>query len=315
MNYYYFQKNLIEDLKKQIPNAVIKTAQILKQNNQLIDYVQIHYSGNPVAPSIPLNDLFNRYNNGESYEDILKNIVESQLQDNIPDVANAFNKIAYENLTLEVLNYDKNLELLKNVPHEKFLDLALVTRYRVPSVENGTVLVTNDFLANALNLTKQELFFKAKENLKNATKDIRSMEDIMRGYFVSEGFPEEELDDLFQSPTMYVMSSGSSYGASIILDNESLDYVSKKLHDDLLIIPSSIHEIIVVPASSISPDWLDKTIADVNASTLDPLDQLSDNAYHYNAKTHTLTIASAMVQQNEASADVQKEQHTKAMAM
>ena len=55
-----------------------------------------------------------------------------------------------------------------------------------------------------------------------------------------------------------------------------------ELEKDLFILPSSVHEIIIVPATDdIDRKELDNMVKDVNKKELDAIDVLSDHVYYY----------------------------------
>lgn len=70
--------------------------------------------------------------------------------------------------------------------------------------------------------------------------------------------------------------------------------ISDRFNDDLIIIPSSIHECIVIPSRSAeipNLDSLNEIINSVNANELTPDEILSDKAYGYDKNTHELIHA------------------------
>ena len=63
------------------------------------------------------------------------------------------------------------------------------------------------------------------------------------------------------------------------------------MEDDFYILPSSIHEWIVVPASVQDPDVLRSIVQEINGSTVDEAEQLSDSVYTYSAEAGLERIA------------------------
>lgn len=80
-------------------------------------------------------------------------------------------------------------------------------------------------------------------------------------------------------------------GASIILYNEKLAELSAKLDDDLLIMPSSIHEVLAVPASSIDVEDLKNMVREVNDTEVSEQEILGYSVYRYNRETDTIEVA------------------------
>ena len=71
-----------------------------------------------------------------------------------------------------------------------------------------------------------------------------------------------------------------------------LSRFSKKIDRDLFVLPSSIHEVIIVPKTDfITKDELKTMVCEVNASEVDECDRLSDNVYIFEKNGNTLSIA------------------------
>lgn len=91
---------------------------------------------------------------------------------------------------------------------------------------------------------------------------------------------------------MFVLSNKRKInGASIILYNEQLAQLSEKLNDDLLIMPSSIHEVLVVPASSMNATDLKQMVREVNDTEVSEQEILGYSVYRYNRKTGAVEVA------------------------
>ena len=91
---------------------------------------------------------------------------------------------------------------------------------------------------------------------------------------------------------MFVLSNKRKMnGASIILYNEQLEQLSDKLNDDLLIMPSSIHEVLAVPASSMDAADLKQMVREVNNTEVSEQEILGYSVYRYNRETGTIEVA------------------------
>lgn len=91
---------------------------------------------------------------------------------------------------------------------------------------------------------------------------------------------------------MFVLSNKRKInGASIILYNEQLAQLSEKLNDDLLIMPSSIHEVLAVPASSMNAIDLKQMVREVNDTEVSEQEILGYSVYRYNRKTGAVEVA------------------------
>lgn len=97
----------------------------------------------------------------------------------------------------------------------------------------------------------------------------------------------------WDAPKMYaITANGLRYGASVLADTEVLKNVSEQLECDLVIIPSSKHEILTIPyQEEIDVDAIYDMVAEVNATELSEQDFLSNNVYFYCRETGQVIIA------------------------
>ena len=85
---------------------------------------------------------------------------------------------------------------------------------------------------------------------------------------------------------MYVLSNNQrNYGAVSILYEGLLKDIGERLQEDYYVLPSSVHEVIIVPESN-SPgqEELEHMIVEINETQVEPEEVLSDRAYYYSRK-------------------------------
>lgn len=82
-------------------------------------------------------------------------------------------------------------------------------------------------------------------------------------------------------------------GATVLLYDDILKELSDLFEKDLIILPSSIHEVLILAADENDRQNLDHYTAmvkEVNASQLQDEEILSDHAYYYCRHSHLLTM-------------------------
>ena len=103
---------------------------------------------------------------------------------------------------------------------------------------------------------------------------------------------ESELSNIPDDPNLQIFVLTNQYGvngASVILYPDLLDCIAQKLQSDLYLLPSSIHEFLVLPADSTIYSTLVNMVSEVNTHEVADDDILSNQVYFYNWKEHTLT--------------------------
>lgn len=122
---------------------------------------------------------------------------------------------------------------------------------------------------------------------------------LQSGWAAIQGARGNILEDKFdftadsrQEDIMYVLYNKMQvYGAAYLFDEKTMATVAEKLQGNLYIIPSSIHELMIVPESAaLSPDDLRSSLMVGNQATVTPEELLSDEIYYYNRKAGTVEI-------------------------
>lgn len=115
--------------------------------------------------------------------------------------------------------------------------------------------------------------------------------------------PEEE------NSSVYVLSNADKLnGAAALLDSKTMEDISEKLGGDFIILPSSIHECIVLPVNeNMDRHTLEAMVQDVNAGQVAPEERLSDHVYMYDSQEKELVLADKMEERQQARAEAQKE--------
>lgn len=94
----------------------------------------------------------------------------------------------------------------------------------------------------------------------------------------------------FDDDPMFVMTTGT-FGANSILRKDLLKEFALKKNRNIYILPSSVHELILVP-DNIGHDVQDlkNMVYEINRTEVDLQDRLSDSVYYYDMKTDTVSV-------------------------
>ena len=152
------------------------------------------------------------------------------------------------------MNTEKNREKLKEIPNRKFFDLSIYYRVKVLTDDKNATAsyILNNNVLEMIGITEDELYKIAYENTPKLFKPYTLGMSIVMHKMLGEIPPLSQ-----NLEVMFVSSNEISYNGSInILYPDELRAVSDIHEDDLYIIPSSIHEIILVPTSMLPTDNL-----------------------------------------------------------
>lgn len=205
-----------------------------------------------------------------------------------------------ENVIMCLVNTEQNRELLEEVPCRAFHDLSVVYRWVVDETPNAvsSILVSNK-VAEMADITEEELFLCAVENTRRiAPVSVKSMKDIAGGMPKGLSVPSDMREALERmertAENMWIISNEKRiHGAVSMLYEEKLYQLAEKLGDDFFILPSSIHEVIAVPAEMIEENMtnLTKMVQTVNMGSVELEERLSNSVYYYDRTARKVTLA------------------------
>lgn len=297
MTYQIFKENIKTVIQTKLgANVKVIIQDIIKNNNTHFDGLSILSNNINYSPTIYLNRYYTQYLNGTSMDEIYRDILTIYTQ-NEPTVNldvsffTDYEKVKHR-IVYKLVHYERNRALLNKIPHIKFLDLAIVFSCLIEtnSSENAVILIYNHHLA-FWNLTTDDLYALAVKNTPLLLPwEIRNLSDVIFELQKNiDPFAQKSADTCVP---MYILSNKPKLnGSACILYNNLLADLSKKLDCDLYILPSSIHEVLLVPSCQIdSSDDLSDIVKEVNAAELAPEEILSDHTYFYSQKTNCLTI-------------------------
>ena len=284
-------KEFSETIKDKIQDKLgeqyqINTDRILKNNSQHSQGLVINKEGNVVSPTIYLEYFYEQYSNGLPIEEVVEEILLSygdaiKKQDDYNDIDSSFEGCK-DNIIYRLISKEKNLELLKTIPYMEFCDLAIIFCTLVSISNNGieTIKITNSWLEQ-WGIEESKLFDIACENtLRLFPVKKQSIFDIVKDYI-----PEEAKKEKKKSEMIVLTNDCGVNGASVILYKNVLEMLSSELNSDLFILPSSIHETIIIKDNkAISREELKNMVYTINRSQVSEEDYLSDSVYHFSLK-------------------------------
>lgn len=196
-------------------------------------------------------------------------------------------------ILFHIVNAEKNQELLEHVPHEVYLDLAFVFFY-MADWERGRkkVFLFNNKQMREYGITKEELKQWSMENTPRLLPvSFHPMDDLLRG-FQFEEHPSRRTKPLpVEQVPMYVLTNVKMFlGAACLFYPKVLSSIGNTLQSDFYILPSSIHECIILPSSdAYTKNELEEIVHEVNTSQVPEQEILSDHVYFYQNKTKKMS--------------------------
>lgn len=310
------KEKFYNEIKQTVQNFLgyqyLVSVQTVEKTNVILTGLCIKERTCNIAPTIYLEEYYEAYNTGLSVEQIAEKIIRVYRQ-NRPSGdfnINTFNNFAgiKERIVYKIINQKMNESLLEKVPYVPFLDLAIVFYVVLEKKQdcNATVLIHNNHMEMWKTSTKELFDLAAVNTRKIFTPEVKTMDEVMREILKEQTFGEaleevtdRELDEIFELTEsaekcqLYVLSNVQKLnGACAILYDDVLKNIAKRIGSDLWILPSSIHETLLIPyKAGQSFEELKKMVQEVNETTLETSDILSDHPYFYSLKENRISFS------------------------
>lgn len=264
---------------------------VVKKNNGVSKAgLSIREDEHDVSPLLYLDDYYIHHQNGELLENIIRNIradYDKKVQmaavkiPNLQEFENIRGRVIYR-----LVNYEKNKEILEDCPHIRLYDLAVTFRWvaRIDDVGVSTSLITNKQVKE-WGVSVNDLVLAARQNTPRLfPAQIIDMEEMLAGMVSFILYPS--------AIPMYILTNKQELnGASALLYGDILKDFANKKGADMYILPSSIHEVIMVPADRINdPTKLLSIVHDANTTVVSIGDVLSDSVYYYDRKKDQILV-------------------------
>lgn len=293
------KEGLPDFLPKELKQAEIKENTVQKNNGIQLTGISL-FEFNKMSPTVYMEHFYQKYLNGSEMEDILKELSSIYQQHTMVDIPPILKDFSYENVKnkiyVSVCNAEKNKELLQDVPHELREDLALTYRILMdcPNGNVGSALIHNSHI-NSWGIDENML----KEGAWDSTRKL--FPDVFKGIVSMIGemilqLPEEMLGEIPPEDTMYVLTNTKgTYGAAYMFDSEAMERIAARLGGNLIILPSSLHEVIILPEKEgMDLQALKDMVSEINRVQLEEDEILSDEIYHYDATSHSLHMVEGL---------------------
>lgn len=246
-----------------------------------------------VAPNIYVDGILDAIESGElSLENAADLVVERYEESKSPEIdiqQIASKETILSKVEMNLVNRDRNQERLEMVPHIPMLDLAIVFYVVLNEDENGRMayMIDNQKMQYA-GVEFDDLIKAAGENTKRKSFRLETLSGLMEA-MTGQNF--NEMDDCDAQP--YVITTMTGLNGSIaMLNKELLKDTAEKLGCDYYIIPSSIHECILIPVSTpMNVKEISHMIHEVNTTCVEEQEILSDSLYVYHKETGEIDFA------------------------
>lgn len=290
-----------QEILQQLPEDVraglsLKEVEVVKINDQKNHGFCFQKDGIKASPTLYLDQAYDLFRHGASLEHLMGDVTRAYLESIDRGLDPAKPDLSFDNirnkLSLRLVETKRNREYLLDKP---YLDvgngLALICDLQLSrNMSECWRTVVNNGIAEANGYNKNELF---QEAIRSAVKmDPPEMMDLQNVIFGDEDgknlLSGTDTDAPLRGkagsnePIYIISSRGRQFGAAAFFYPGVKEQAADILGEGYTVLPSSLHEVLLVPDSSRIPVRdLQNMVKETNRSQVEPKDILSDNIYHF----------------------------------
>lgn len=283
MDFNVFVEKIVDLLQSKMgEDYEVRVTKVTKNNDIQLTGVILMREEDRISPTIYLEGLYAEYQDGIPMERLAEKII-SFYEDQMPDTDlnmdffQDFEQVK-DRIFYKLVSFEQNRRLLEKLPHYRWHDLAIIFYYAMEEEKFGKASITiHHHHLEMWGQSVNSLYRTAQGNMKKGMPELlMSMKDMlakMAGLHLGE---ETYIP-------MYVLTNQKKlYGAAALLYSEGIKELADTWQTDLLILPSSIHEVLLLPDDGRNEyDFYRQMVEDVNTTQVEPEEVLSYNLYRY----------------------------------
>lgn len=304
----------IKEVASQIAILQVDASDVIHSNLEVVNYnnqvtcsaLRLQRENDEAGILIQIDAMYQEYKKGREIDDCIQELLEIYMQqENVISFRleeyKEYDKIR-NHIKPALINWSKNRDELENIPYAMFGDLAIIFQVQliVSQSGDGTVIIDN----RQLSIWGIEKDILMQQAMKNLIQDQTIVIENMAEYCDISVENIHEMKNYIHEPEIeqgiYVMTSHCfSYGAVTILNENLVHDFAEKMGCSLYIIPSSVHETILLPnEGSLALKDIQNLVTIMNKNKIEPEYILSDNIYQYDKDNRSYSFADSGLEIN-----------------
>lgn len=303
MNFELF-KNIVKDnVSRKMGNEYKVTLNEIRKNNGImLTGLAIMKEGSNISPTIYLDKYYEMYQNGRytiytAVNDIIRVYKENEVKSPVDVKFFLDFETVRPHIIHKLINTERNQELLKEIPHAKFLDLSIIFQVLLPENDSihgfSTITIRNEH-CKQWEIGIDELVFAARRNTPRLLPyTARNMQSVLTELL--EMPMETNIDDdilnMVGSKIVVLSNVKNTNGGTVLLDKNFLRECSDNIDSSYYILPSSIHEVLAIPDDdTMDVDALKDMVKTVNDTEVTKEEILSYSVYYFDRENDRLSV-------------------------
>ena len=283
MGFQTFVDNIVDLLQERMGDAYeIKVIRVTKNNDVELTGIAITRQEDSIFPTIYLEGLYEEFKEGARLSALVEKIINCHEEQSMAleldmDFFRDYNRVK-DRIFYKLVSFEKNKKFLRDAPHLRWNDLAVVFYYAMEKevMEGGYIAINRQHML-MWKQNAESLYRLAGRNTKREMPELLvSMRELvmeLTGVWIRDE----------DTVPMYVLTNQEKrFGAAAMLYSARIGELAGQLESDLLILPSSIHEVLLVP-DHCGQDYTfyRQMVDEVNRTHVEPEEVLSYGLYRY----------------------------------
>lgn len=312
MEFNEFSEKIATEVKKLFDanckvDATVEVNEILSPNDTAYQGMSIMANGLSMSLIINFNQYYSQYLEGVSIDEIILSVLEqfkSAFEDSKSEMIRQFESVLngngediYNNVLIRLIDSTRNVRYLNNLIYKPVgPELAVTVNIVNEDIEQKGITYLIPIAKKLLENKNLDIAVLLRSALQNTEKKLpprlEGIEDSMLcKAYSSKMCPTSSDFSLAESKeSMYVLTNSiKQFGASVLFYEDMLNTLAFILNDDYYILPSSIHEVLIVPkCKAPNKNQLIETVRAVKRIIDKSADVLNDNVLLYDSKLQML---------------------------
>lgn len=292
-----FTRKVCEAMKKEFAAASrIEVREITKNNGVVLQGLMIATEERNVVPTVYLDSFWEAYEAGIPFAEIVRQLAEIYRSADCRKSMNMeffrdFDKVK-DNICYRLIGKKQNEKMLREIPHIDYLDLTVCFFYAFKEAPMGaaSILIHQSHM-ELWGVSVLELLELAKKNTPRMFPGtIFSMDEVLEDCLDGREREDREYAEFLQQIPMKILSNTVKInGAVSVLYEGMLEKIGEQYGRDFYVLPSSVHELILIPdTDDRTAEELKEIVMETNRTQVAPEEVLSDSVYYYCRKEKVL---------------------------
>lgn len=296
-----FYEEMRKELEERLPEHIRREGkpvlrEFCKNNDTVLHGILIPREHGGASPIVYVDKAYEMHRRGTPKEVVSEAITQAFCKEWEEALAEKIPSLEYENIRdkifYRIVDRKTNRKKLSEMKYS-LAECGFAKIYSIAVSETGSIPITNK-LAENFSYDPQRIYDDAEKNTpKLFPESFKDIGEILKEFSFGKDMQTEQGMDMMagdESGMMYILSNRSgANGAAALFYPGVKERIAKKLEDSYYVIPSSAHEVMIIPCrNGVTEENLENTLRELNPVVCSKAEVLSDRIMKYDKEREKL---------------------------